>query len=131
MKRIMVTLVALLFISVGQLSSNAAEQKQQLTEPMKMQEKEQYEKSMKERLGKLGQQLDELKAKAATKSDQAGEKMKDYLAEAEKKQKAAALKLEEMRKDSKDKWEKFSAEMDKAAKDFEQAYERAKSRLKE
>ena len=128
MKRMTLTLAALLFILVGPLSLYAAEQAQQATAPQTPHEKEQYEKGMKERLGKLGKQLDELKATAAAKSGKAEDKMKDYLAEAEKKQKAAARKLEELGKASKDTWGKFTTEMEKAAKDFERAFERAKTR---
>ncbi len=131
MKRLILSLAALLFIMAGPLPSIAAEQGQQTTAPKTPQEKEQYEKGMKERLGKLGAQLDELKAKAAARSDQAGQQMKGSLAEAEKKRKAAAVKLEEMKKTSKDKWKKFSEDMDQAARDFEKAYEKAKLRFKE
>lgn len=129
MKRITLLLTALLVILVNPLSLIAAEKEQITTAPQTAQEREQYENGMQERLGKLGKQLDELKARAASKSEQAGEKMKGYLSEADKKQKAAALKLEEMKHASKDKWGKFSSELDKAAKDFEHAYEKAKSRF--
>lgn len=131
MKRLTLSLTVLLFILVSPLSLIAAEQEQQTTSPKTAQEKEQFEKSMQERLGKLGKQLDELKAKAATKSEQAGKKIKDYLEDAEAKQKEAARKLYELKDASKDTWEKFSVEIDKAAQDFEKAYENAKSRINE
>lgn len=129
MKRTTLSLMALFFILLNPLSLIAAEQMQHAATPKTSQE--QYERSMKERLGKLGEQLDNLKARAAAKSGQAEEKMLVYLAEAEEKRKAAALKLEEMKNTSKDKWEKFSSETEKAAKDFELAFEKAKSRFKE
>jgi uncharacterized protein HemX len=128
MKRMILSLAALLFILAGPLSLYAAEQEQQTTVTKTPQEKEQYEKGMKERLGKLGAQLDELKASAAAKSERAGEKMKGYVEDAEKKQKAATQKLEELGNASKDTWEKFTTEMDKAVKDFERAFDRAKTR---
>jgi hypothetical protein len=124
----LLTLAALLFILAGPLSLYAAEQEQQTVAPKSPAEKEQYEKGMKERLGKLGKELDELKATAAVKSEHAEGKMKEYLADAEKKRKVAARKLEELGKASKDTWVKFTAEMDKAAKDFERAFNRAKTR---
>jgi hypothetical protein len=88
-------------------------------------DKEQYEKSMQERLGKLGAKLDELKKKADADSARAEKQLKAHLAEAEKKRQIAAKKLEELGQASRDSWKKFSAEMDKAAKEFERAYEQA------
>jgi uncharacterized phage infection (PIP) family protein YhgE len=104
---------------------------QQASAPDTLQQKAQYEKSMEERLRKIGRQLDELKTKAAVMTEQARKNMSKQVAEAEKKQKAASAKLEKMRKVSVKKWKKFSAELDAAADDFEQAYERAKSHFKE
>ena len=128
MKRMTLALAALLFILAGPLSLYAAGQEQQAAAPKSPHEKEQYEKSMKERLGKIGKDLDELKASAAAKSEHAEGKMKEYLSDAEKKRKAAARKLDELGKASSDTWDKFTAEMEKAAKDFERAFTRAKSR---
>lgn len=128
MKRWTLSLTALLFILACPLTLIAAEPEQQAAASKTPHEKEQYEKSMKERLGKLGSQLDELKATTAAKSEKAEGKMKDYLAEAEKKRKVAERKLEEVGKASKDTWKKFTADMDKAAKDFEHAFQRAKTR---
>ena len=131
MKRILMSLAALFLINFSPLPAFAVEQERPATAPTTTQQREQYEKSIEERLGRLGQQLDELKAKAAGKTEQAREEMKQFLVEAEKKQEAASRKLEEMRKASKNKWQKFSSDMNKAADDFEQAYEKAKSRFKE
>ena len=99
--------------------------------PATAQQKEQYEKTMQERLEKLGKRLDELKARAATGTETARKEMNQLLAEAEKKRERAFHKLEEMRKTSEEKWRKFSFEMNEASHDFERAYERAKSRFKE
>lgn len=88
-------------------------------------DKEHYEQSMKERLGKLGAQLDELKKKADADSARVEKQLKAHLVEAEKKQQIATKKLEELGRASRDSWMKFSAEMDKAAREFERAYERA------
>lgn len=128
MKRLTLALAALLLLVAGPLSLCAAGQEKQATKPQTAHEKAQYEKSMKERLGKLGAELDELKASTATKTGQVEGKMKGYLTEAEKKRKAAARKLDELGKASSDTWEKFTADMEKAAKDFEHAFSRAKTR---
>jgi len=131
MKRSILSLAALFLFNISPCSAFAVEQERPATAPTATQQREQYEKSMEERLGRLGQQLDELKAKAAGKTEQARDEMKQFMVEAEKKQEAASRKLEEMRKVSKQKWQEFSSDMNKAADDFEQAYERAKSRFKE
>jgi hypothetical protein len=128
MKRITFSLTILLFILSVPLSLPAAGEEHQASGSKAVHEKEAYEKSMQERLGKLGAQLDELKKKADVKKGRAEAQMKVQLAEAEKKRQAAARKLEELRLASKDSWKKFSAEAEKAAKDFEQAFERAKPR---
>jgi len=128
MKRMTLTLAALVFILAGPLSLYASGQEQQAAAAKSPHEKEQYEKSMKERLGKLGKELDDLKALAASKSEHAEGKMKEYLADAEKKRKAAARKLDKLGKASKDTWDKFAADMEKSAKDFERAFNRAKTR---
>ena len=63
MNRIILYMMALLFILQTPSSPIAAEQEQQATAPKAAQENEQYEKSMQERLGKPGKQLDGLKAR--------------------------------------------------------------------
>lgn len=131
MKRIMAYLTALLFISISPLLTYAVEKQQQATTPATSQHREQYEKTMEERLGKLGKQLDELRAKAAAMTEQARKDLDRQLAEAEKKQKAASRKLEEIRKTSEKEWKKFTAEMNEAADELEKAYEKAKSGFKE
>lgn len=88
-------------------------------------DKEKYEQSMQQRLGKLGAQLDELKRKADADSARAEKQFKAHLAEAEQKRQAAAKKLDELGRASRDSWRKFSTEMEKAAREFERAYERA------
>ncbi len=129
-KRIAFCLTAVLLIAVNPLSLYGGEKEQQKTAPEAFQHKEQYESSMEERLRRLGKQLDELRAKAVTMSEEARNKMNHYLAEAEKKQRAAMRKLEEIQKKSEKEWKKLSADMDKAADEFEKAYERAKSHFK-
>jgi len=124
-------LLAALLISASPLVSYAEEKGQQATTKEASSEKVQYEKSAEERLRKIGKQLDELKARAETKTGQARKEMSKHIAEAEKKQQAAAKKLEELRKQSAKKWKKVSSEMSRAVDDFEQAYEKAKSRFKE
>ena len=128
MKRIMLSLTMLLVILAGSLSLPVAGEEQQTGRSKAAQEKEEYERSMKERLGKLGERLDELKKKADAEKEHVEVKMKENLAEAEKKRQVAVRKLEELRRESKDSWEKFSIEAEKAAKDFEQAFDRAINR---
>jgi len=125
MRRITLPLTMLLFILAVPLSLPVAGQEQPPGRSKTAHEKEAYEKSMQERLGKLGAQLDELKKKADADKERAEAKMKEHLAEAEKKRQAAERKLDELGRASKDSWEKFSAEAEKAAKDFERAFERA------
>lgn len=88
------------------------------------QARENYEKSMQERLGRLGARLDELKRRTEAGTERAEEKVKEQLADAEKKRREAVRKLEELGRSSKETWKKFSDEVEKAARDFEQAFER-------
>jgi molecular chaperone GrpE (heat shock protein) len=104
---------------------------EQAATPNESQEKKHYEKNMQERLGKLGKQLDELKAKAAAMTEQARKDINQDLAKAEEKREAASRKLEKMRKESVARWKKFSADLDNAADDFENAFKKAKDRFKE
>lgn len=64
--------------------------------PNLSQEKKQYEQRMEERLGKIGKQLDEVKTRTATMTEQTRKEMNQYLDDAEKKQKAASRKLEKI-----------------------------------
>lgn len=123
MKRITLSLAMLLFILAVPMSFPVAGE-EQAGGSKAMHEKEAYEKSMKERLGRLGARLDELKKKADAEKEHAEAKMKEQLIDAETKRQAAVRKLEELGRASKDSWEKFSAEVEKAAKDFEHAFER-------
>ena len=131
MKRIMAYLAALSIISISPVLAYAVEKEPQATAPATMQHRKQYEKTMEERLGKLGKQLDELRTEAAAMTEQARKEADRQLAEAEKKRKAAALKLEEIRKKSEKEWKQFTAEMNEAADELEKAYEKAKSGFKE
>jgi len=129
-QKIVLWLTPLLTIaSLSVSSAIAKEQQHDLTAPS--QQREQYEKSMEERLGKLGRQLDELKAQAEIMTEQARKETNRYIADADKKQKKAFRKLDDMRKKSEQEWKKFSSEMNQALHDFEKAYERAKSHFKE
>jgi len=125
MKRIMLSMTMLFCILAGSLSLPVSGEEQQTDRSKAARKKEAYEKSMKERLGKLGARLDELKRKADAGIQNAEAKMKEDLAIAEKKRQVAVRKLEELERSSKYSWEKFSMEAEKAAKDFEQAFERA------
>lgn len=131
MKATIVSLAVLFLVNLIPALTFGVEQGQPEPAPTAAQPREQYEKSMQERLGRLGRQLDELKASAAGKAEQAREEMNQLVAEAEKKQEAASRKLEEMRKASKQKWGEFTSQVNQAADDFERAYEKAKSRFKE
>jgi DNA anti-recombination protein RmuC len=119
-----------LFISFSPLVSWGAASEQQAATPNESQQKKHYEKNMQERLGKLGKQLDELKAKAAAMTAEAQKDINQDLAKADERRAAASRKLEKIRKESGTTWEKFSTELDQAADDFENAYKKAKERFK-
>ena len=131
MKRYMFLLALAFSIASWLIPASVGAADQQTIAPDDSQQKVQYEKGMEERLGKIGKQLDGLKAKTAVLTEQAGKDMKRYVSEAEKKGKAATVKLEKMRKASEKKWKKFTKGLDAAADDFEQAYEKAKGHFKE
>jgi len=131
MKRILFLLAALLLITVSPLISRASDHVQQTAAAETSQQKEEYEKSMEERLGDIGKRLDELRAKANARTEEARKELNQYMKDAEKKQAAARRKFEETRKATNEKWEKFTSDMNKAADDFEKAYERAKQRFQE
>ena len=116
--------VVLLILLTGPTALLAA-QDQHVYKSGEDRDKEQYERSMHERLGKLGSQLDELKKKAESRSAKVEGQMKNRLADAEKKRQAAELKLKELGLASRDSWRKFSLEMEKSAKEFERSFERA------
>jgi len=122
MKRIILSL-AMPLILAGPMSLPVVAE-EQAGGSKALQEKEAYEKSMQERLGRLGARLDELKRRTEAGTERAEERMKDQLADAEKKRREAVRKLEDLGRSSKESWKKFSAEVEKAAKDFEQAFER-------
>ena len=130
MKKILFVIAIMVSVAAFPVPSTAAEKAVSVTAQDRAQ-KEQYEKSMEERLRKLGKDLDDLKARAATMTKQATKEMNRHIAEAEKKQKAAIHKLEEMKKESQKKWDKFTDEMNAAADEFEKAYEKAKSQFKQ
>ncbi len=131
MKHVVCLAAVLMILAARPLLTYAAEQERPATTQEMSQEKAHYEKTMEERLRKLGKQLDEIKARASATTKEARKNMDRYLADAEKKQKAATRKLAELRKESAEKWKKFASEMDAAADDFAKAYERAKSHFKE
>ena len=130
-RMLLLTLATALFISFSPLVSWGAASEQQAATPNESQQKKHYEKNMQERLGKLGKQLDELKAKAAAMTEQARKDINRDLAAVEKKRESASRKLEATRKESAATWKKFSADLDQAADDFENAYKKAKERFKE
>ncbi len=131
MKRILFLLTALFLIVISPMISRAAEMAQQSKAADPAQQKEEYEKSMEERLRILGKQLDELKVKAAARTEEARKDLNQYMKDADKKQEAASRKLEETRKASVKKWKKFVSDMDNAADEFETAYKRAEQHFKE
>lgn len=125
MKRITLCLTLMLSILGSPVTLLASGQERHSGSSNAEHDKEAYEKSMQDRLGKLGAKLDELKQKAEAGTEKAGVKMKQQLAEAERQRQVAARKLEELGRASKQTWATFSEEMERAAKDFERAVERA------
>jgi len=119
--------LTLLFMLAGPLLLPAAGEEQPVNGAEETLEREAYEKSMEERLGELGAQLDALREKANVAAEEATAQLKEQLADTEELRQEAVLKLQELERASRDSWEKFSAELDKAAKDFEQAFDRVRS----
>ena len=131
MKRLLFLLASLLLAVASPLISSASGQTQKATAPETPQQKAEYEKSMEERLGNIGKRLDELRAEANARTEEARKELDQYMKDAQKKHDAAARKLEEVRKATDETWRKFTSDMNKAADDFEQAYEKARKRFKE
>ncbi len=111
MKRIKLFIALMLLLVAVPLFALAAEQTPVTKAPEPVQQKEQYEKSIEERLRKIGKELDELKAKAAEMTEEARKEMNQQIEEIEMKEKLASLKLEEMRKESQKDWKKVADEM--------------------
>ncbi len=130
MKRIKLFIALMLLLVAVPLFALAAEQTPVTKAPEPVQQKEQYEKSIEERLRKIGKELDELKAKAAEMTEEARKEMNQQIEETEMKEKLASLKLEEMRKESQKKWKKVTDEMNAAMNELVTAYEKTKSHMK-
>ncbi len=130
MKRISSLFALMLLLAAVPLSALATEKASGKKAPQTAQQKEQYEKSMEERLRKIGKDLDELNAKAADLTEEARKEMNRYIEDAEKTQKAASRRLEEMRQESEKKWKEFTDEMNAMMKELEKTYEKAKTHLK-
>jgi ATP-dependent Lon protease len=130
MKETRLFIALMLLLAAAPLSALTTEKTPDTKTPETAQRKEQYEKSMEERLRKICRELDELKGKAANMTEEARKEMNRYLEDAEKKQKAAFRKLEEMRRESQKEWKEFIGEMNAAMDEFEKAYKKAKSHLK-
>lgn len=108
MKRISLFIALMLLLSSVPLSALAAEQTSgtKTREPVK--QKEQYEKSMEERLRKIGKELDKLRTNTADMNEEAREETNQHIEEVEMKQKLASGKLEEMRMESQKEWKKVA-----------------------
>ncbi len=130
MKGISSLFALMLLLAAVPLSTLATEKASSTKAPQTAQQKEQYEKSMEERLRKIGKDLDELKAKAAGLTEEARKEMNRYIEDAEKKQQAASRRIEEMRKESETKWKEFTDEMNAMMNELEKTYEKAKTHLK-
>jgi DNA anti-recombination protein RmuC len=130
MKEARLFIALMLLLAAAPLSALTTEKTPGTKAPETAQQKKQYEKSMEERLRKIGRELDELKGKAANMTEEARKEMNRYLEDAEKKQKAASRKLEEMRRESQKKWKEFTDEMDAAMDELDKAYAKAKAHLK-
>jgi hypothetical protein len=130
MKNLSLMIAGVLLFAIAPWRSYAAGEPAGAASPGPAQQKEQYEKSMQERLKKLGKELDELNARAAAMTEQAKTDVNRGIAEAKAKQKDASEKLEEMQKKSVKTWKKFVSETDAAMDEFEKAFERAKTDFK-
>ncbi len=130
MKRIALILATPLLV-VGQSASRATDKSPQATASVSSRDREQYERSMEERLRKVGRELDELKAKAGAAAERTEKEVKQQLAEAEQKEKAASRQLEKLRKESEKGWKKLSTEVNESVADLEKACAKVKSHFKE
>lgn len=83
MKRINLFIALMLFTAAVPLSALAAEQTPGTKAPEPVRQKEQHEKSMEERLGKIGEELNELKTKAADMTEEARKEMSQQIEEVE------------------------------------------------
>ncbi len=131
MKKVAFILAMLFGFAINNPLLSHAEQERRPAAAEPSMHKDEYEKSMEERLRRLGRQLDELKARAAAMTAGARKDADRYLKDAEAKQRKAKGDLERLRHESERKWKKFVAEMDAAMDEFEKAYDRAKAHFKE
>ena len=131
MKRIALLLATSILVVVGPSTSRATDESRQATASVSSRDREQYERSMEERLRKLGRELDELRAKVAAAAERTGKEAKEQLAEAEQKEKAASRQLEKLRKESAKGWKKLSTEVNESVADLERACQKVKSHFKE
>ncbi|HET6365541.1 MAG: hypothetical protein ACM30F_03430 [Nitrospirota bacterium] len=130
MKRISLFIALMLLLSSVPLSALAAEKTSGTKTHEPVQQKEQYERSMEERLRKIGKELDELRTNTADMTEEARKEMNQHIEEVEMKQKLASRKLEEMRKESQKEWKKVADEMNAAMNELEAAYEKTISHMK-
>ena len=127
-RRLVLTLI-LLAMTGALVALQATVTGQQTTTQDAVQQKNQYEKSMEYRLGRLGNRLDHLEAETSVMTEHAKRDMHRYLTDAEKKQKSALHWFEKERRESVTTWKKASAKLDKAADDFEQSLAKATAHL--
>ncbi|HEY7724145.1 MAG TPA: hypothetical protein VH880_02335 [Anaeromyxobacteraceae bacterium] len=131
MKRIALLLAAPMLAAIAPSSSPAAGEPREPAARDSSRDREQYERTMEERLRKLGQELDELRAQVAAAAERAGKELEQELRRAEEKHEGASRQLEKLRKESAKRWKKLAGEVNDSLSDLEKACERARSRVKE
>ena len=85
-----------------------------------------WTREVKDQLGKLDTQFEDLSAKAESLSDDTKKKFKDQFAALTEKKDAIAMKMEELQGASGDAWVKAKQELDKMMNELVQLYEKMK-----
>ncbi len=86
-----------------------------------IQQKEQLQKSLGDKMTEFNHQLSDLKAKSEQTSERARSGWTNTFAELQEKKQAAADKLEQLKSSSTDKWQDFKAGAEQAFADLERA----------
>ncbi len=129
--RTIVLIIALVFTAWCSPSMPCAAERPAAQHTAEDERKASEEQSMEERFRRIGRDLDQLNARAATMAKQARKDIDRQLADAEKKRQTAEQKLDALKTEGKKKWDSFARDLNAALDEFEQAYERAKEHFKE
>jgi len=96
-----------------------------------IQQKEQLEKTLGNKMTDFEKQLSDLKSKPARLGDQAKAEWSNTLAQLQQKKQVAAKKLEQLKNSTTDKWQDFKSGAEAAVADLEKGLKEAFARSKE